>query len=151
MITRRNANLARHGLVDFGDPIFSSLFLGFDEHFERIANLAAGSKLLPNYPPYNVIRDGDNYTIEVALAGIDKEDLEVEVQENTLRISYESSKKEEPEISVHKGIAQRSFKREFSLAEDVEVIAAVLKNGLLEISLERIIPDEKKPKQIKIG
>ena len=151
MITRRNANLARHGLVDFGDPIFSSLFLGFDEHFERIANLAAGSKLLPNYPPYNVIRDGDKYTIEVALAGIDKEDLEVEVQENTLRISYESSKKEEPEISVHKGIAQRSFKREFSLAEDVEVIAAVLKNGLLEISLERIIPDEKKPKQIKIG
>ena len=151
MIRRRNANLARHGLVDFGDPIFSSLFLGFDEHFERIANLAAGSKLLPNYPPYNVIRDGDKYTIEVALAGIDKKDLEIEVQENTLRISYESSKKEEPEISVHKGIAQRSFKREFSLAEDVEVIAAVLKNGLLEISLERIIPDEKKPKQIKIG
>ena len=151
MITRRNANLARHGLVDFGDPIFSSLFLGFDEHFERIAQMAAGSKVLPNYPPYNVIRDGDKYTIEVALAGIDKKDLEIEVQENTLRISYESSKKEEPETSVHKGIAQRSFKREFSLSEDMEVVAAVLKNGLLEISLERIIPDEKKPKQIKIG
>tara|TARA_Y100001951_G_scaffold73489_1_gene60372 strand:+ start:170 stop:625 length:456 start_codon:yes stop_codon:yes gene_type:complete len=151
MIRRRNANLARHGLVDFGDPIFSSLFLGFDEHFERIAQMAAGSKVLPNYPPYNVIRDGDKYTIEVALAGIDRKDLEVEVQENTLIISYESSSKEEPEISVHKGIAQRSFKREFSLAEDVEVIDAVLKNGLLEISLERIIPDEKKPRQIKIG
>ena len=151
MIRRRNANLARHGLVDFGDPIFSSLFLGFDEHFERIAQMAAGSKVLPNYPPYNVIRDGDKYTIEVALAGIDKKDLEIEVQENTLRISYESSKKEEPEISVHKGIAQRSFRREFSLAEDIEVIDAVLENGLLEISLERIIPDEKKPRQIKIG
>ena len=151
MIRRRNANLARHGLVDFGDPIFSSLFLGFDEHFERIANLAAGSKLLPNYPPYNVIRDGDKYTIEVALAGIDKKDLEVEVQENTLRISYESSKEDKPGVGLHKGIAQRSFTREFSLAEDVEVIEAVLDNGLLNISLERIIPDEKKPKQIKIG
>jgi molecular chaperone IbpA len=151
MIRRRNANLGRFGLVDIGDPIFSSLFLGFDEHFERIANLAAGSKVLPNYPPFNVIRDGDTYTIEVALAGIDKKDLEIEVQENTLRISYESSKKEEPEISVHKGIAQRSFRREFSLAEDIEVIEAVLKNGLLNISLERIVPDEKKPRQIKIG
>ena len=148
---RRNANLARHGLVDFGDPIFSSLFLGFDEHFERIAQLAAGSNRLPNYPPYNVIRDGDKYTIEVALAGIDKKDLEIEVQENTLRISYESSKEETQGVGLHKGIAQRSFRREFSLAEDIEVIDAVLDNGLLNISLERIIPDEKKPRQIKIG
>lgn len=148
---RRNRNLARHGLVDFGDPVFSSLFLGFDEHFERIAQLAAGSKVLPNYPPYNVIRDGDNYTIEVALAGIDKKDLEVETQENTLRISYESSKEEGSETSLHKGIAQRSFKREFSLAEDIKVVDAVFKNGLLEISLERIIPEEKKSKKIKIG
>ena len=148
---RRNRNLARHGLVDFGDPIFSSLFLGFDEHFERIAQLAAGSKVLPNYPPYNVIRDGDTYTIEVALAGIDKKDLEVEVQENTLRISYESSKEEGSEENLHKGIAQRSFKREFSLSEDIKVVDAVFKNGLLQISLERIIPDEKKPKKIKIG
>ena len=147
---RRSTNLTRHGLVDFGDPIFSSLFVGFDRLFENMAQLSAGSKSLPSYPPFNVVKDGDHYIVEVALAGIDKKDLDVEVQENTLSISYESSNKEESDNKLYRGIAQRSFRRQFSLAEDVEVTGAIFKNGLLQIDLERIIPEEKQPKQIKI-
>ena len=147
---RRSTNLTRHGLVDFGDPIFSSLFVGFDRLFENMAQLSAGSKSLPSYPPFNVVKDGDQYIVEVALAGIDKKDLDVEVQENTLSISYESSNKEESDNKLYRGIAQRSFRRQFSLAEDVEVTGAIFKNGLLQIDLERIIPEEKRPKQIKI-
>ena len=147
---RRSTNLTRHGLVDFGDPIFSSLFVGFDRLFENMAQMSAGSKSLPSYPPFNVVKDGDHYIVEVALAGIDKKDLDVEVQENTLSISYESSNKEESDNKLYRGIAQRSFRRQFSLAEDVEVTGATFKNGLLQIDLERIIPEEKRPKQIKI-
>ena len=150
MIRRRSTNLTRHGLVDFGDPIFSSLFVGFDRLFENMAQLSAGSKSLPSYPPFNVVKDGDHYIVEVALAGIDKKDLDVEVQENTLSISYESSNKEESDNKLYRGIAQRSFRRQFSLSEDVEVTGAIFKNGLLQIDLERIIPEEKRPKQIKI-
>ena len=148
---RRSTNLTRHGLVDFGDPIFSSLFVGFDRLFENMAQMSAGSKSLPSYPPFNVVKDGNQYVIEVALAGIDKKDLDVKVQENTLRIAYDSSKeKSDANDKLYRGIAQRSFRRQFSLAEDVEVTGASFKNGLLQIDLERIIPEEKRPKQIKI-
>ena len=148
---RRRSNLTRYGLVDFTDPIFSSLYVGFDRLFENMAQLSAGSKSLPNYPPFNVVQDGNQYVIEVALAGIDKKDLDVKVQENTLRITYDSSKeKSDADDKLYRGIAQRSFRRQFSLAEDVEVTGASFKNGLLKIDLERIIPEEKQPKQIKI-
>ena len=148
---RRRSNLARYGLVDFTDPIFSSLYVGFDRLFENMAQLSAGSKSLPSYPPFNVVQDGNQYVIEVALAGIDKKDLDVKVQENTLRITYDSSKEKSDDADkLYRGIAQRSFRRQFSLAEDVEVTGASFKNGLLKIDLERIIPEEKRPKQITI-
>ena len=114
-----------------------------------MAQLSAGSKSLPSYPPFNVVQDGNQYVIEVALAGIDKKDLDVKVQENTLRIAYDSNK-EESDDKLYRGIAQRSFRRQFSLAEDVEVTGASFKNGMLRIDLEKIIPEEKRPKQIKI-
>ena len=148
---RRSSNLTRYGLVDFTDPIFSSLYVGFDRLFENMAQLSAGSKSLPSYPPFNVVQDGNQYVIEVALAGIDKKDLDVKVQENTLRIAYDSSKeKSDANDKLYRGIAQRSFRRQFSLAEDVEVTGASFKNGLLRIDLEKIIPEEKRLKQIKI-
>jgi len=151
MIRRRRSNLARYGLVDFTDPIFSSLYVGFDRLFENMAQLSAGSKSLPSYPPFNVVQDGNQYVIEVALAGIDKKDLDVKVQENTLRIAYDSSKeKSDDDDKLYRGIAQRSFRRQFSLSEDIEVTGASFKNGLLKIDLERIIPEEKRPKQITI-
>jgi molecular chaperone IbpA len=144
-----------YGMVDFRDPIFSSLFVGFDNLFDSISQMSQGSKSLPSYPPYNVIQDGDNFIIEIALAGIAKKDLNIELQENTLSISYDSSNDivndviEENKI-LHKGIAQRSFKRQFTLSEDIVVEGANFKDGMLNIFLKRVIPEEKKPKQIKI-
>jgi molecular chaperone IbpA len=85
----------------------------------------------------------------MALAGLDDNDIEVEVQENTLTIMHESSEKKE-EGKLYQGIAQRSFRRQFKLADDIEVVGASLKNGLLCINLTRFIPEEKKPKKIKI-
>ena len=139
----------KYGLVDFTDPIFSSLFVGFDNLFENMTQVSQGSKSLPSYPPYNVIQHGDDFVIEIALAGIDKKDLNVEIQENTLTVSYDSSKTEEDK-KLYKGIAQRSFKRQFKLSDDIEVEGANFVNGMLNIFLERVIPEEKKPKTIKI-
>ena len=138
-----------YGMVDFRDPIFSSLFVGFDSLFKNMAEMSQGSKSLPSYPPYNVIQDGNDFVIEVALAGIDKKDLNVEIQENTLTVSYQSSE-EDTDKKLYKGIAQRSFKRQFNLSEDIETEGAHFKNGMLNIFLKRIIPEEKKPKKIKI-
>ncbi len=144
-----------YGMVDFRDPIFSSLFVGFDNLFDNISQMSQGSKSLPSYPPYNVLQDGDDYIIEIALAGIAKKDLNVELQESTLTISYDSSNDivndviEENKV-LHKGIAQRSFKRQFTLSEDIVVEGANFKDGMLNIFLKRVIPEEKKPKQIKI-
>jgi molecular chaperone IbpA len=139
----------KYGLVDFRDPIFSSLFVGFDGLFENMTQMSQGSKSLPSYPPYNVIQDGDDYVIEIALAGINKKDVDITLQESTLTVSYQSSE-EEPDKKLYKGIAQRSFKRQFNLSEDIEVEGANFVNGMLNIFLQRIIPEEKKPKKIKI-
>ncbi len=144
-----------YGMVDFRDPIFSSLFVGFDNLFDNISQMSQGSKSLPSYPPYNVLQDGDDFIIEIALAGIAKKDLNIELQENTLSISYDSSNDivndviEENKI-LHKGIAQRSFKRQFTLSEDIVVEGASFKDGMLNIFLKKVLPEEKKPKQIKI-
>ncbi len=139
-----------YGMVDFRDPIFSSLFVGFDSLFDNISQMSQGSKSLPSYPPYNVLQDGDNFVIEIALAGINKKHLNVERQENTLTISYESSDDVDKMERIYKGIAQRSFKRKFTLSEDIVIEGATFKDGMLNIFLKRIIPEEKKPKQIKI-
>ena len=146
MVRKRNDF---YGMVDFRDPIFSSLFVGFDGLFKNMAEMSQGSKSLPSYPPYNVLQDGDDYVIEIALAGINKKDIDITLQENTLTVSYASSE-DEGDNKLYKGIAQRSFKRQFNLSEDIEVEGANFVNGMLNIFLQRIIPEEKKPKKIKI-
>ena len=146
MVRKRNDF---YGMVDFRDPIFSSLFVGFDGLFKNMSEMSQGSKSLPSYPPYNVLQDGDDYVIEIALAGINKKDVDITLQESTLTVSYESSE-DEGDNKLYKGIAQRSFKRQFNLSEDIEVEGANFVNGMLNIFLKRIIPEEKKPKKIKI-
>jgi molecular chaperone IbpA len=128
-------------------PDFHKTLLGFDrlvEDFQSFNN--AG------YPPYNVEKSGnDKYQITIALAGFVREDLTIDVQEGTLTVSGEKAEVETDEIEyLHRGIANRSFTRNWSLAEYVEVIEAKMENGMLYISLERIVPEEKKPKTIKI-
>jgi molecular chaperone IbpA len=128
-------------------PDFHRTMLGFDrlvEDFQSFNN--AG------YPPYNVEKSGDDkYQITLALAGFVRDDLKIDVQEGTLTVSGDKAEVKSDEIEyLHKGIANRSFTRNWSLAEYVEVIEAKMENGMLYISLERIVPKEKQPKNIKI-
>ena len=137
-------------LLDLKHPNLSTSFVGFDRLFNELFKHQRLQHASPSYPPYNLIRDGETYTIEMALAGLTNKDIEVEVAENVLNISYEK-KEEDRDGIVHKGLAMRSFKRSFNLAEDIEVRKATFKNGLLSIIMERIVPDEKKPRKIRIS
>ena len=140
--------------------IFNSLrpfSIGFDDMFDQFENMLGNGALTmqSNYPPYNIRKTGkDNYAIEVALAGFSKDDVEVEFEDNLLTVKTKQVDKTENnnvdgEI-IHKGISQRQFARSFTIADDVKVGEAQLKDGLLIISCERIIPEHKKKKLIKI-
>lgn len=125
--------------------------IGYEDIFDHFENLMGHN--VPNYPPYNIIKTGDyTHNIEVALAGYSKDMIEVIVEDKNLTIKSADllADKDINKGVVHKGIAMRAFTRHFSLAEDVEVKGAELKNGLLRVSLERVVPEEKKPKTIKI-
>ena len=108
------------------------------------------------YPPYNIRKDNElQYSIEVALAGFSKDDIEVEVTDGSLTIRSipedRNAVDKADESFVHKGIAKRSFLRSFTLSDDIIVKGADLKDGMLIVDLEKVIPDEKKPRLIKIG
>ena len=130
--------------------------IGFDDvfdHFERMFDGDVFTAPTVNYPPYNIVRTGDNtYDIEVALAGFSKKDINVEYAENTLTIKSVKSDedKESTDGVIHKGISKRQFTKAFTIADDVEIKGAELKDGLLRVSMERIIPENKKPKTIDI-
>ena len=137
-------------LLDLKHPNLSTSFVGFDRLFNELFKHQGIQHNSPSYPPYNLLRDDDTYTIEMALAGLTNKDIDVEVAENVLTISYAKVDNKDDEV-IHRGLAMRSFKRSFNLAEDIEVKEASFKNGLLSIVMERIIPDEKKPRKIKIS
>ena len=121
--------------------------VGFDRLFDQ---LASSSRVTNSYPPYDILKDDDyNFKIEMALAGFSKKDIEVEVAENLLTIKSVRENNQDSK-NVYIGISYRKFTREFTIADDIEVKDAKLEDGLLTIKLERIVPDEKKPKLIKI-
>ena len=128
--------------------------VGFDSIFDEFDRMLESSEFNSNYPPYNIKRESDNdYKIEVALAGFDKKDIEVEIKDSTLTIRNKNVEKvvdENGEDIIHKGISTRKFQRSFTISEEVKVKEAELKNGLLTINLEKIIPEEKKPRLINI-
>ena len=130
--------------------------VGFDsifEEFDRV--LDSTERYNSNYPPYNICKLNDNnYKIEVALAGYSKDDIEIELKENTLTVRNKTKEKvvnDESNGVIHKGISTRQFERSFTISEDIKVKNADLKNGLLNIDLERIVPEEKKPRLININ
>jgi molecular chaperone IbpA len=119
--------------------------------FDRLLNLLEAAEGAPGYPPYNIERSDENhYRITVAVAGFAEKDLGVEVKDNVLTVT---GKREQNETAsyLHQGIAGRAFERQFQLAEHVVVKGASLQNGLLHIELERIVPEEKKPRRITIN
>ncbi len=129
------------------DP-FKNMTVGFDNIFDQLSTLSDFD--IPNYPPYNIKKiDKENYQLEMALAGFSKDEIDVEVKENTLTISARTSDKEEDSF-VHQGIARRAFKRRWTLAEHLEVDDAKLKDGILIVEMKLNLPEEKKPKTIKI-
>jgi len=129
-------------------PQFNRWAIGFDDLFDTFNTVSQSTKA-SGYPPYNIFKYKDNYVLEVAVAGFSKEDISVTVKELTLTV--EGVKLPSVDEYVHKGIANRDFKQEFVLAEYVVVKEAELKDGMLRITLEQELPEEKKPKVIKIA
>ena len=137
------------------------LSVGFDDVFDHFESMFDGPTFIgSNYPPYNIVKTGNNkFDIEVALAGFNKKDINVTSENGMLTIeskvksvvndSIGADAKKDEEM-IHKGISKRYFKRSFTIADDVEVKGAELKDGLLKVSMEKIIPDAKKLKTIDI-
>ena len=126
--------------------------VGFDELFDHFNNhLEYTVKQNTSYPPYNITKIDDlHFQIEMALAGFSKSDIEVKTVDGQLTIkSIESETKDEKE-TLHRGISRRKFSRTFTLADDIKVNGAELKDGMLLIDLEKIVPEEKKPQTIDI-
>jgi len=130
--------------------------VGFDnvfDHFERMFEDDFTSFSAPTFPFYNIVKQGKNkYDIELALAGYSKDDIDVSLEDGVLSIKSKKEDKEESKDGeiLHKGIAKRYFSKSFTIADDVEVKGAELKDGLLKVSLERIVPESKKPRTINI-
>ena len=134
------------------------LSIGYDDvfdHFESMFNHQYDSINVPNYPPYNIVKTGKyTYDIQVALAGYSKKDVDVSFENSVLTIKSVKDKDEE-EVKdndgvLHKGIAKRMFTKSFTIAEDVEIKGAELKDGLLVVSMEKVIPEHKKARSIEI-
>ena len=147
---------ASHVPMNFGDFEKALGFsIGFDSIFDRL--LGPSTQHVTNsqgYPPYNIRKDGETkYFIELAIAGLKEEDLEVSLQSQILNIrsKKEDSGSEENTNYVHRGIAKRQFEREFTLSDDIIVKGCDLSNGMLTIELEKVIPEEKRARLIPIG
>ena len=134
------------------------LSVGYDDifsNFERMFDHQMDTISVPNYPPYNIIKTGKHtYDIQVALAGYGKKDIDVSFEDSVLTVKSikdnDTKEVEENNGMLHKGIAKRMFSKSFTIAEDVEIKGAELKDGLLSVSMERVIPDHKKARTIKI-
>ena len=141
----------------FDRNLLTPYAVGFDRVFDRLNNYVVHQNHMTptGFPPYNIRKDGDyNFVIELALAGLTKDDLEVEVADGTLTVRSVEPKHEEddggyPEL-LHRGISFRKFTRSWTLADDVVVNDAKMKDGMLTIHMEHVVPDEKKPRVISI-
>ena len=140
-----------NNLTTFDINKFTPYAVGFDRVFDNLINHTHNMATSTGFPPYNIVKhDEYEFSIEMALAGFSKEDIEVVVEDGTITVKSVFDDKVENAEVLHRGISQKKFTRKFTIADDIEVKGAELKNGLLEIQLERIVPEHKKPKVIKI-
>jgi len=124
--------------------------VGFDRIFDQLTAYATNNVTSTGFPPYNIRKGGEyTYAIEMALAGFSKDDIEIEVAEGLLTVRS-IKENDENNSNIYRGISYRKFNRKFTLADDIVVNDASLENGMLKIDLERIVPDAKKPRKIKI-
>ena len=126
-------------------------FVGFDSFFDDLERRLS-TELSGNYPPYNIVKlDDDNYKISLAVTGFEKEDVTVSLEGNELQIKCVSNDDSKSEVEyLHHGLALRNFERTFTLAEHMEVKSAEIKNGVLSITIQRVIPEDKKPRIIEV-
>lgn len=127
----------------------SPFTVGFDRVFDQLHHVSMTDQ---SYPPYNIVDRGDEqFTIEIAVAGFDEKDLEItQIPENN-QLVVEGKTEDADKKYLHKGIASRNFKRSFALHQDVQVTGALMVQGVLNIHLERVVPEERKPRKIDIG
>jgi molecular chaperone IbpA len=138
----------------FDRNLLTPYAVGFDRVFDRLNTYVANQNHMTptGFPPYNIRRDGDyNYVIEMALAGMSKDDLEVQVADQTLTVRSKEKKPDEGGELLHRGISYRQFSRSWTLADEVVVNDAKMKDGMLSIHLEHVVPEEKKPRTVKIS
>lgn len=143
-------------VFSFNTASFDKFFVGADKMLQTLAKAnETAYKGIPGYPPYNIAKvDENKYVIEMAVAGFGKQNIDIELDNNTLTIkgglNLDQLNIDTPMTYIYKGIADRSFTRKFTVADTVEVKNAELINGMLKLWLENIIPEEKKPKKIDI-
>jgi molecular chaperone IbpA len=131
---------------------FDKFFVGFDDQLEKMAKIHDDlTKNIPTYPPYNIKKiDETHYVIELAVAGFGRNEIDIEIDGGKLVVKGNISTVEPEDNFIFKGIANRAFTRIFALNDQIEVKDAELFNGMLKIALERMIPDEKKPKKVPV-
>ena len=148
-----NLTNLRNALQHFDTNLLTPYAVGFDRHFDRLWDYASHQAESTGYPPYNIQKTEDfKYEIEMALAGFEKKDLEIMFEDGCLTVKSVKDKEKgaTDDYTIYKGISQRNFTRKFTLADEVVVNGAELKNGMLRIELERIVPEEKKPRLIEV-
>jgi len=133
-------------------PTLNRHAIGFDRIFNELNRAFDAGTRSDNYPPYNVIKTGETtYSVELAVAGFQDTELDVELTENILTVIGKRGRAEEDTAEyIHRGIGQRDFVRTFTLADNMEVRGALVRNGILSVQLEQIIPEEQKAKKIAI-
>jgi molecular chaperone IbpA len=148
LIERRK--IMQNNLTTFDRNKFIPYSIGFDNLFDRLFDIDLESS--SSYPPYNISKvDDNNYIIEMALAGFNKDDIEIELADSELTVRSKKRENLNKDVNlIHQGISQRSFNRKFTLSEEILVKNAEMKNGMLIIKLEKFIPENKKPKLINI-
>ena len=134
----------------FGPSILNHT-LGFENFIRDVETILNDTKPVTNFPPHNIIKlDENKYVVELAVAGFGKDEIDIQVQNNTLTIKGEKLEKEGYEY-LHRGIGTRSFTKSITIADTIEVKGAEYKDGILRVGLENIIPEHKKPRKIEIG
>ncbi len=138
-------------LVRFDTNALNKALLGFDDLFNNFEQRFA-NQINNNYPPYNVVKkDENNYEIEVAVTGFLPEEITVEIDQNQLIVKGERKRDEDADVQyLHRGLATRDFTRSWTLAEHMEVGTGTIKNGVLRIALQRVVPEALKPRVLKI-
>ena len=148
-----NLSTLKNALQAFDYNHMTPYAVGFDRTFDRLFDYVTHQAESTGFPPYNIQKTEDyKFEIEMALAGFDKKDIEIEVAEGVLTVKSLKDKDTNTtdDYTLYKGISQRNFTRKFTLADDIVVKGAELKNGMLTITLERIVPEEKKPQLITV-